>query len=216
MVPLGHGERGPTTRRWYRVRKPTPAHMEQGLARAATAVSGVHATWHVLRGRRWYRFVHPKWGDFSIAICADLIDAEPWRLLRGEVMHIFTVAFNRDVDLYDSLTWVRAYETFCNVVAVNHGTYGGSFLWTPGRSHSRELARLRGSKLMLAADVDLPVTELLKWQQQGVDSAVDSACADWLPHTQPRPQTNRQRQSGQGMAVPFKSPPPGYVRRRVL
>ena len=201
VVPLGHGDRGPTTSRWYRVRKPTPAHVEQGLARAVTT-RGAHTTWHVLKGRRWYRFVHPKWGDFSIAICADLIDAEPWRLLRGEVLHIFTVAFNKDVDLYDSLTWVRAYETFCNVVAVNHGRFGGSFLWTPARSYLRELARSRGNRLMLAADVDLPVAELLKWQLEGADDAVASESATWLG------------QPGQGTSV-FKSPPPGYVRRSV-
>ena len=75
--------------------------------------------------------MHPQWGDFTIAICADLLDAGPWRSLRGELLHLFMVAFNEDVDLYDSLTWIRAYENYVNLVAVNHGSLGGSFLWTP-------------------------------------------------------------------------------------
>ena len=79
----------------------------------------------MLRGHRWYRFVHPQWGDFTTAICADLIDPAPWRALRGELLHLLMVAYNRDVDLFDSLTWVRTYEDYVNVVSVNHGQYGG-------------------------------------------------------------------------------------------
>ena len=76
--------------------------------------------------------------------------------MRGELLHLFMVAFNKDVDLYDSLTWVRAYETYVNLVAVNHGHHGGSFLWTPRRSHGNELARLRGEGLFVVADCHHP------------------------------------------------------------
>lgn len=196
-VPLGHKTTGPPTTRWFRIRKPVPAHIEEGLASHLGKRSSVK--YRLLKGRRWYRFVHEQWGDFSIAICADLIDAEPWRAFRGEMLHLFTVAFNKDVELYDALTWVRAYESYVNVLAVNHGKYGGSFVWTPKSSHARELARLRGSDLFLVADVKLPVRELLNEQRQGVTLAVDRAERTWANDKQ-KPQQ-------------FKSPPPGFHRK---
>ena len=198
VVPVGHRDRGPTGVRWYRVRKPLPAHIGTGLAIKLTAVSqGV--CWSIIRGRRWYRFLHPEWGDFTIAICSDLLDTEPWRSLRGELLHAFTVAFNKDVNLYESLTWVRAYENFVNVVMVNHGSYGGSFLWTPRRQREREIARLRGSDLLLIVDVDVPVKALLEAQKNGVKKAVDAAVRCWS--------------GSQNTLTEFKAPPPGYERR---
>lgn len=197
VLPLGHDTLGPPALHWFRIRKPVPAHIEDGLAQALSKRSKIES--RLLKGRRWYRFVHPRWGDFSVAICADLIDAEPWRVFRGELLHLFTVAFNRDVELYDSLTWVRAYESYVNVVAVNHGRHGGSFVWTPRGSHERELARLRGSRLFLLADVEVPVKSLLKAQNDGVRQAVDAAKRRWLS----KPRTR----------VLFKAPPPGYRRR---
>ena len=65
VVPFGHDDRGPPSYRWYRVRKPLPAHNETGLAQALTAQSP-GTTWSILRGYRWYRFVHRRWGDFTI------------------------------------------------------------------------------------------------------------------------------------------------------
>ena len=201
VVPLGHHDRGPPTVRWYRVRKPLPAHIETGLAQSLTAQSP-GTTWSILRGYRWYRFVHRRWGDFTISICADLIDTAPWRSMRGELLHLFMVAFNKDVDLYDSLTWVRAYETYVNLVAVNHGHHGGSFLWTPRRSHGNELARLRGEGLFVVADVTIPVKDLLDAQRDGVRDAISTAACEWAG-------TQHQRSE-------FKSPPPGFRRRALL
>ena len=110
------------------------------------------------------------------------------------------VAFNKDVDLYDSLTWVRAYETYVNLVTVNHGHHGGSFLWTPRRSFMpSELARLRGQRLFLIADVTIPVKDLLHAQLHGVREAVSTAACDWAG-----------TQHGRSK---FKSPPPGFQRR---
>ena len=197
IVPVGD-DRGPSGVRWFRVRKPIPAHIEDGLARALSKTAS-RTKWRMLRGRRWYRFVHPGWGDFTVAICADLIDAAPWRALRGELLHLLMVAFNKDVDLFDSLTWVRAYENYANVVSVNHGRFGGSFLWTPRRTHGRELARLRGGGLVLTADVRLPVKELLWAQRTGVAKAIVQSAKEW--------------QGKKSAATKFKAPPPRFRRR---
>ena len=197
ILPIGD-VRGPPGIRWFRVRKPVPAHIEDGLAQALSN-KAPRTKWRMLRGKRWYRFVHPEWGDFTVAICADLIDAAPWRALRGELLHLLMVAFNKDVDLFDSLTWVRAYENYVNVASVNHGRYGGSFLWTPRGTHGRELARLRGGELVLTADVRLPVKELLMEQMTGVAKAIDRSARGW--------------QSTKSAATKFKAPPPGFRRK---
>ena len=198
VVPVGHEDRGPTGVRWYRVRKPLPAHIETGLAHELTKRPPGNC-WRIVKGRRWYRFLHPEWGDFTIAICSDLLDTAPWRSLRGELLHAFTVAFNKDVNLYEALTWVRAYENFVNVVMVNHGSFGGSFLWTPRRQHEREIARLRGSDLLLIVDVDVPVKDLLEAQRNGVKRAVDAEVRSWT--------------GSKDSSTEFKAPPPGYERR---
>lgn len=197
VIPVDRQDRGPPAVRWYRVRKPLPAHMEEGLAQALTGRSP-GTKWGVLPGHRWYRFIHPRWGDFTIAICSDLLDPTPWRSMRGELLHLFMVAFNKDVDLYESLTWIRAYESYVNLVAVNHGRFGGSFLWTPRRRQDRELARLRGGGLDLIADVEIPVRELLREQVDGPHKAVQRAEGEW----------RRKR-----CDCEYKSPPPGYERR---
>ena len=197
IFPVGD-DRGPPSVRWFRVRKPVPAHIENGLARALSRKS-VFTKWHMMQGQRWYRFVHPEWGDFTVAICADLIDSAPWRALRGELLHLLMVAFNKDVDLFDALTWVRAYETYVNVASVNHGQFGGSFIWTPRRTHGRELARLRGQRLALTADVRLPVKNLLRAQKKGVAKAIVRAASKW--------------ESKQSAPTKFKAPPPGFRRK---
>ena len=205
IIPIGADKPGPTGSRWFRVRKPVPAHVEMGLSRALTSISTdqIPATqWSMLRGQRWYRFLHPNWGDFSVAICADLLDAGPWRMLRGEILHLFMVAWNKSVDLYEALTWVRAYETYVNIVAVNHGKYGGSFLWTPRRGFERELARFRGNELFMLVDVKISVKEFANAQREGVRLAVAAEECGWLKcgknHTK------------------FKAPPPGYERKYLL
>ncbi len=206
-LPVGHDDPGPTSVRWYRVRKPLPAHIESGLASALSCRwgrdgrrSGERVQWAMVKGRRWYRFLHPAWGDFTVAICADLLDAAPWHSLRGEIMHLFMVAFNRDVGLFDALTWVRAYENFANVVTVNDGRYGGSVLWTPKRHHRRELGRMRGSDLSVIADVRVPVRSLFQHQKVGVDEAKRFSMEEWLGVS--------REQDDQ-----FKAPPPGFKRR---
>ena len=197
VLPVGYKGRGPTGVRWYRVRKPVPAHVEDGLARALEHQTGF--AWRVLAGQRWYRFVHPRWGDFSIAICSDLLDAAPWRSLRGELLHLFMVAFNSDVRLFESLTWVRAYENYVNLVSVNHGVKGGSFVWTPRRSHHREVAQLRGRPLFLLADVAIPVKRMMEAQNEGVKRAAKRSMDEWL--------------GDECISGDFKAPPPGYERK---
>ena len=213
-LPVGHGDSGPASVRWYRVRKPLPAHVESGLASALgcsasgrqSAGTSEKVRWAMLKGRRWYRFLHAAWGDFTVAICSDLLDAAPWHSLKGEIMHLFMVARNRDVELFDTLTWVRAYENFANVITVNDGCYGGTVLWTPKRHRDRELSHVRGSNLSVIADVEIPVKNLFRQQRLGVRKAECLAMAEWLEGSKEQ-HCLRNR---------FKPPPPGFVRRAFL
>ena len=84
-------------------------------------------------------------------------------------------------------------------MSVNHSRYGGSFLWTPRRSHERELARLRGRELVLTADVALPVKILLWAQRKGVAKAIVQSAWKW--------------QGKKSEDTKFKAPPPGFRRR---
>lgn len=163
--------------RTFTIRKPVPAVEEYGLCEAVSAKSGVE--WRMLRGRTWYRFVHPRWGDFTVAICSDLTDPGPWRSLDGQVLHLFLVSYNKDIELFEQLTWVRAFELHANVVGVNHGYYGGSFVWSPKHDHGKEVARLRGRSLSLLAEVQLPVRSLARHQSMGEQLARAKSKTGW-------------------------------------
>lgn len=181
--------------RTFTIRKPVPAVEELGLCDALSEFTNIE--WRMLRGRTWYRFIHPLWGDFTVAICSDLTDPGPWRSLDGQVLHLFVVSYNKDVNLFEQLTWVRAFELHANVVAVNHGTYGGSFVWSPQHDLAKELARLRGRELSLLADVELPVRDLAAHQSLGAQRARTHAQNGW---------------DGQalGKKSDFKAPRPGF------
>lgn len=198
-VPLPSLERRTPRVRSFLVRKPLPAHVEEAFVQRLSELAGRPGAWQMLSGRRIYRFVHPRWGDFTVAICSDLLDPVPWASLKGQILHLFMCSYNQDVNLFEALTWVRAYENCINVVATNCGHHGGSFAWSPQSGEDKELARLRGTRLQVIADVQLPVRALLNWQLHGVDETVSAELARW------RRDTSRQGQ-------PFKAPPPGFHR----
>jgi hypothetical protein len=187
--------------RAFKIRKPLPTHGEHSLAETLSDPPhpALGAKWQMLPGNRWYRFVHPVWGDFTVAICSDIIDPSPWKALQGQILHLFLISFNQDVQLYESLTWLRAYEAYANVVATNHGAHGGSFAWTPASGESKEVARLRGEDLFLVADISIHVAELASRQQSGLADAIADGKAFWTGGTR-----SKQR---------WKAPPPGYRGR---
>jgi predicted amidohydrolase len=156
--------------------------------------------WKLIPGRRIYRFIHPQWGDFTVAICSDIIDPVPWASLKGQILHLFLCSYNPDVNLFESMTWVRADENCVNLVATNCGHYGGSFAWSPRSAENRELARVRGNHVFVLADVSLPVKELLNWQKTGVSKSVAKELEKtWRDNEYPD--------------AKFKAPPPQFPGR---
>lgn len=198
-IPMPKPQRRRPIVRSFLVRKPLPTHSEVALAKRLSELVGLDDAWKILPGRRVFRFVHPTWGDFTVAICSDLLDPAPWHSMRGQLLHLFLCSYNPDVALFDSLTWVRAYENFANLVATNCGAFGGSFAWSPRSREKKEVARIRGNGLFVLADVDLPVKSLFDWQIQGIDASVNAEIDLWKVKAK--------------LKLDFKSPPPGFLSR---
>ena len=184
LIPISHSiSERPYLMREFIIPKPLPAISEYALADAISARRRAEKNpedWHIVPGMKWHRFIHPFWGNFSVAICSDILDPTPWAHFRKEIQHIFLVACNEDVELYQSLTWTRAYECYVNMVAVNHGLFGGSFSWTPRHSHHKELAILKGSNLRVVVDVSLSVRDLANEQVHGWNKQLEIRTQKWL------------------------------------
>lgn len=196
----------PDDARWglpvkFRVRKTRPAHIEVAMARHLT--SALSVPHQIVPGDEWYQISHPKWGPFTVAICSDLLDPGPWNLLKGRLLHLFMVAWNEDVRLYDAMTWTRAYELFVNLVAVNHGSKGGSLAWTPAHREARELFQVHGEGHYLTADIVLPVWDLDEHQAAGLQRALERAGTT----VKEMFKGDYQKRSS------YKSVPPGWKRR---
>src|SRR5262249_10335761 len=104
VVPVSHpGDPSVFNPRAFRLRKPLRTHADHSLTE--TLSDPLHpalgSKWRMLPGNRWYRFVHPVWGDFTVAICSDIIDPSPWKSLQGQILHLFLISFNQDVQLYE-------------------------------------------------------------------------------------------------------------------
>ena len=205
VLPVENDLPGLATR-VVRVRKPRPAASERGLERALSLHTGEQ--WNILPGDRFFLFRHPTWGNFTVGICSDLLDPMPWALLRGEVAHMFFSAYNDDVDLFGVVTRTRAYEDYCNVVLVNHGSKGGSFAWSPRTGPTKEIARFQGEDLDVVADVTLPVRALLEAQRRRLPMAIDDHRISWLGESRDRNESDSDRELRK-----YKTPPPGYRKR---
>jgi hypothetical protein len=186
------------------IRKPVPAHSELGLLEAVTTVTPSKQAHVFVPGQKVFRFVHSAWGDFTVAICSDLIEPRLWADFQGQVLHLFACAYNQDIRLFESLTWTRAYELCANVVAVNAGEYGGSFAWSPKHGEDKELLMLKAPNSTVIASVTLPVNELHEWQMQGVRRS-EKKHEDWF--------AGSPKKQGQSQILKFKAPPPGFKSR---
>ncbi len=192
------------------IRKPYPNAQEQGLAlhlSEAAEAKAAKAHWRFQRGLTWTRFRLPTWGGFTVAICSDILDTFAWDWLRGRIQHLFIVAYNTDLDLFDKMTWTRAYELFANVAMSNHGSQGGTLSWTPKHGHHKQLFEVKGPRKGIAVTVELPVKKLMIAQRDGgSDAAKDSQTKFWDKIANgEKPDSDPKRG--------FKSPAPGYRRK---
>lgn len=146
------------------VRKPRPANIEHGYQKHF-----LQGKWRIVPGKEWLMFEHEKWGPFAIAICSDILDPAPWAAMRAQILHLFLVAWNTDIELYKAMSRTRAYELYVNLVVVNHGEYGGSLAWTPRSGNSKLLFCVEGNDHFVTADVTLDVVALAERHALSID-----------------------------------------------
>ena len=163
----------------FRIRKCAPSVSEVGLIKALEMVTD-NTKWWFLCGNSWSYFHHPEWGGFTVTICSDVLTAGKWRDLYGHIMHLFILACNQDIDLFEQVTWTRGYELYANAVTVNHGEFGGTTVWTPKHSYHKEVFRVRGTKKGLSIVVSVPVRSLAKAQKDQCKESCKRMKKSWL------------------------------------
>ncbi len=149
----------PTEVYQFSIRKCVPAVSEVGLLKALEKFIP-NSRWRFASGSSWKCFIHPRWGNFVVTICADVLTPGKWEDLRGFIDHLFILACNQDIDLYEQVTWAKGYELYANAITVNHGIHGGTTVWTPKHEYHKEVFRVRGSDKGLAISVSVPIKKL--------------------------------------------------------
>jgi predicted amidohydrolase len=135
-------------------------------------------------------------GRIGICICYDFMDVERYIVYRGEVQHLFVLAYNRDIQSFYHLAETLSRAVFCNVAVCNTGFHGGSVTVSPFYEPTRRtLYRHEGKRLFTSQVVHLPVADLMQ-AQNGND----------LGYLDETGKAERR----------FKSLPPGYRARVTL
>jgi len=67
-------------------------------------------------------------GRFGIVICYDFLDLERVASYRGQIQHLFVLAYNKDIRSFQHAAEAMARMVFCNVLVCNAGYYGGSLV----------------------------------------------------------------------------------------
>lgn len=156
IVPRNFWKRTPSryaARVWFGKRDPAPAE--------ASGFKTYMPPWTFDADPNVYVFDAGPYGRIGTSICYDFMDIERALLYRGRVHHLFVIAYNRDVKLFESLAVSLSRTIFCNVVVCNTGYFGGSLVVTPYYDAFKRIGySVDGGKLFTAQCVPLPVRDL--------------------------------------------------------
>ncbi|WP_306555654.1 carbon-nitrogen hydrolase family protein [Acidovorax sp.] len=156
IVPRNFWKRAPSryaARVWFGKRDPAPAE--------ASGFKKYIPPWTYDADPNVYVFDAGPYGRIGVSICYDFMDIERALLYRGRVHHLFVIAYNRDVKLFESLAVSLSRTVFCNVVVCNTGHYGGSLVVTPYHDAFKRIGySVDGGQLFTAQCVPLPVRDL--------------------------------------------------------
>lgn len=160
IVPRNFWKRTPSryaARVWFGKRDPAPAE--------ASGFKTYAPPWTFDADPNVYVFDAGPYGRIGVSICYDFMDIERALLYRGRVHHLFVIAYNRDVKLFESLAVSLSRTVFCNVVVCNTGHFGGSLVVTPYYDAFKRIGySVDGGQLFTAQCVLLPV--------RGLDAAI--------------------------------------------
>lgn len=107
-------------------------------------------------------------GRFGICLCYDFMDVDRLPLYRGEIQHLFVLAYNRDVTTFAHIAESLCRTLYCNVVVCNTGFFGSSAAMTPyARHYRRPVYRIQGQQLETSQIISLPVKAILEAQAGG-------------------------------------------------
>lgn len=156
LVPRNFWKRTPSryaARVWFGKRDPAPAE--------ASGFKKYASPWAFHADPNVYVFDAGPYGRIGVSICYDFMDIERALLYRGRVHHLFVIAYNRDVKLFESLAVSLSRTVFCNVVVCNTGYFGGSLVVTPYYEAFKRIGySVDGGELFTAQCVQLPVRDL--------------------------------------------------------
>ncbi|NRT57851.1 carbon-nitrogen hydrolase family protein [Sphaerotilus uruguayifluvii] len=141
------------TRVWFGKRDPAPAE--------ASGFKEYVPPWEFSADPNVYVFDAGPYGRIGVSICYDFMDIERALLYRGRVHHLFVMAYNRDVRLFESLAVSLSRTVFCNVVVCNTGYFGGSLVVSPYYEAFKRVGySVDGGGIFTAQCVQLPVRDL--------------------------------------------------------
>lgn len=156
LVPRNFWKRTPSryaTRVWFGKRDPAPAE--------ASGFKDYIPPWAFHADPNVYVFDAGSYGRIGVSICYDFMDIERALLYRGRIHHLFVIAYNRDVKLFESLAVSLSRTVFCNVVVCNTGFYGGSLVVSPYYDAFKRVGySVDGGNIFNAQCVRLPVRDL--------------------------------------------------------
>ena len=110
-------------------------------------------------------------GRFGVAICYDFLDLERVAAYRGQIQHLFVLAYNKDTGSFEHAAQAMSRMIFCNVVICNTGFYGGSLAVSPYyQPPKRTIYRHGGAQLITSQIFSLPA-KILWEHQQGIGPA---------------------------------------------
>ena len=110
--------------------------------------------------------IHSPWGNISVLICSELIEARRVSDLLGRADVILCPAWNRDTSSYDHLIQSVGFQLHSIIAIANNGHYSDCRAWAPrSERFERDLCRLIERGTNDVVHVDLPVASLLAFHK---------------------------------------------------